>query len=104
LPNIGGDMRVVESEVADLSNVNRYLLLRGDEDKRAKIDVLRDSSTTSLRITGVPQRFTEETREQLRPLRERVLVGVDDIPSRWRVQEEWPRASSSARRTTTKRS
>jgi hypothetical protein len=90
LPNIGGDMRVIESEVTDLSNVNRYLQLRGDEDKRAKIDVLRDSSTTSLRITGVPQRFTKETRERLRPLRERVLVGVDDIPSRWRVQEEWP--------------
>jgi molybdopterin/thiamine biosynthesis adenylyltransferase len=90
LPNIGGDMRVIESEPADLSNVNRYLQLRGDEDERAKIDVLRDSSTPSLRITGVPQRFTEETREQLRPLRELVFVGVDDIPSRWRVQEEWP--------------
>jgi hypothetical protein len=90
LPNIGGDMRVIESEPADLSNVNRYLQLRADEGERAKIDVLRDSSTTSLRITGVPQRFTEETRHQLRPLRERVFVGVDDIPSRWLVQEEWP--------------
>ena len=90
LPNIGGDMRVIESEPADLSNVNRYLQLRGDEDEPAKIDVLRDSSTVSLRITGVAQRFTEETCEQLRPLRERVFVGVDDIPSRWRVQEEWP--------------
>jgi hypothetical protein len=89
LPNIGGHMRVIESEPADLSNVNRYLQLRGDEE-RAKIDVLRDSSTPSLRITGVPQRFTEETREQLRPLREPVFVGVDDIPSRWRIQEEWP--------------
>lgn len=90
LPNIGADMRVIESELADLSNVNRYLQLRGDEDERAKVDVLCDSSTTSLRITGVPQQFTEETRKQLRPLRERVFVGVDDIPSRWRVQEEWP--------------
>jgi molybdopterin/thiamine biosynthesis adenylyltransferase len=90
LPNIDGDMRVIESELADLSNVNRYLQLRGDDDERAKIDVLRDASTPSLRITGVPQRFTEETREQLRPLRERVFVGVDDIPSRWLIQEEWP--------------
>ncbi len=90
LPNIDGDMRAIESEPADLSNVNRYLQLRGDEEERAKIDVLRDSSTPSLRITGIPQRFTEETREQLGPLRERVFVGVDDIPSRWRIQEEWP--------------
>jgi hypothetical protein len=90
LPNIDGDMRVIESELADLSNVNRYLQLRGDEDEPAKIDVLHEASTPSLRITGVPQRFTEETREQLRPLRERVFVGVDDIPSRWLIQEEWP--------------
>jgi hypothetical protein len=90
MPNITGDMRVIESEFADLSNVNRYLQLRADEDERAKIDVLRDSSTPSLRITGVPERFTEETLEQLRPLRERVFVGVDDIPSRWLIQDEWP--------------
>ncbi len=48
LPNISGDVRVIESEPTDLSNVNRYLQLRGDEGERPKIDVLRDSSTQSL--------------------------------------------------------
>lgn len=90
IPNICGNMRVIEPELADMSNVNRYMQLRGDEDERAKIDVLRDSSTHSLQITGAPRRFTEETLEDLRPLRELVFLGVDDIPSRWRVQEEWP--------------
>jgi molybdopterin/thiamine biosynthesis adenylyltransferase len=90
MPKIDGDMRVIEPERTDLSNVNRYLQLRADEDERAKIDVLHDSSTRSLRITGIQRRFTDETRDQLVPLRPTVFVGVDDIPSRWLVQEEWP--------------
>jgi hypothetical protein len=34
-----------------------------------------------LTVTGIPERFDPDTAERIRPLRQRVLVRVDDIPS-----------------------
>ena len=83
-------MRVIEDQTAELSNVNRYALLRASEAGLDKIEQLEHAATGELQITGVRHLFTKETRERIVPLAERVVVGVDDVPARWRVQEECP--------------
>src|SRR5258705_13164523 len=42
-----------------------------------------------LKASAALERFSAESKAIL-PLRDRVLVGVDDIPSRWAVQAKWP--------------
>jgi hypothetical protein len=90
LADIDADIRVIERERADLTNLNRYNQLRGSDDDRRKIDVIAEGSTDNITITGVPMLFTEETRDAIVPLAERVVVGVDNIPARWWVQQEQP--------------
>jgi hypothetical protein len=89
-PDVTGAIRVIESEGLDLSNVNRYMLSRASLDGIAKTRMLERYSTPGLRIDGVPLRYDTESATQIGPLADRVLVGVDDIPSRWLVQRHAP--------------
>jgi hypothetical protein len=90
VPGLRTGLRVIEADAADLSNVNRYALLRASDNGLLKIDLLEAAATESLQIRGVNSLFTNENRPQLAPLTERVLVGVDDVEARWWVQEENP--------------
>jgi len=90
LADIDADIRVIERELADLTNVNRYSQLRASDNDRRKIDVLAEGSNINITITGIPRLFTEETRDAIVPLADRVVVGVDNIPARWWVQQEQP--------------
>jgi hypothetical protein len=84
-------IRVIDDDLAELSNVNRCPQICAS-DKRPKVDVLRDSSTTRLQISGEQSRFTADTAAHLSPLAEHIVVGVDDIPARWLVQQAAPDA------------
>jgi hypothetical protein len=90
IPGLRGSLRVIERQDAELSNVNRYSLLRASHDGADKLQLLRQVATEGLRIEGVNTLFTRTTRGDLLPLAARVLVGVDDIPARWWVQEAEP--------------
>jgi hypothetical protein len=85
-------VRILDDDTVALDNLNRGLQFRASdaEENRAKVDVLAESTTPTLSITGIPQRFTDENREQVLPLASHVLVGVDDVQARWRVQEAQP--------------
>jgi hypothetical protein len=81
---------VIEPDFADLTNLNRYmLLLRSHVGAQKAIDLEEVCAGTGLEITPAPERFGPETASSL-SLRDVVLVGVDDIPSRWVVQRTWP--------------
>jgi hypothetical protein len=54
------------------------------------VTLLEAASTDGFQITGVRTLFTKESREELLPLADRVVVGVDDIEARWWVQEADP--------------
>jgi len=54
------------------------------------VQVLADLAPERLRIDPVDVRVTDETIEDLVPLADHVIVGVDDIPSRWLVQRHAP--------------
>lgn len=90
LPDLGMQMRVIEPERHDLSNLNRYMLLRRSQSTELKIDALAHWQRPGVSITGIQSAYTPENRGQFLPLASRILVGTDDIPARWAVQREWP--------------
>jgi hypothetical protein len=90
IPGLHAHVRVIEEQHAELSNVNRYGLLRASHDGVSKVDQLEGAATADLEIEGVPILFTKNTRNSLLPLAQRVVVGVDDVEARWWVQEDNP--------------
>lgn len=90
LPDTTAELRVLDDDSGELSNVNRNMQQRASDGGKPKIEILARSSTSGLTIAGVNARFPETNREGILPLAERVAVGVDHIPARWWVQEEWP--------------
>jgi hypothetical protein len=90
VPDLRLSARIVEEQRAELSNINRYELLRASDDGRIKIEQLESVAARGVRIAGVRELFTKATRAGLLPLADHVLVGVDDVEARWWVQEDNP--------------
>ncbi len=90
VPRLLVQLRVVEEQPCELSNVNRYAVLRASDEGELKIDQLETTATSEIQIDGVPGLFTMDTRDALLPLADRVVVGVDDVEARWWVQAERP--------------
>lgn len=80
---------MIEDDIIDASNLNRYPLARRCRVGERKAELLASFATSDLKIESVLRRYTDEARATL-ALAPRVCVGVDDIPSRWRVQREDP--------------
>ncbi len=89
-PGAHGKVRVIEAEALDLSNINRYMLVLRRHVGMAKTKILESYAGGGLQVTGVPLRLEGRTIEEIGPLADRVLVGVDHIPSRWLIQREAP--------------
>lgn len=83
--------RVIEPETSDLSNLNRYMLLRRTYCGTRKIDDLASLDMGGIALSGVPMRYDERTINDIGPFAATVLVGVDHIPTRWLVQRARPR-------------
>lgn len=90
LPNVSGALAVTEPDTFDLSNLNRCAMLRRSVSQQPKGAVLSDYSTSTLKIAADPRRFEAPERERANTSGRVVLVGVDDIPTRWNVQDCQP--------------
>jgi molybdopterin/thiamine biosynthesis adenylyltransferase len=90
VPGLRAQIRVIEKQSADISNINRYSLLRTTDEHTDKVQLLEAAATDRIEINGVRTLFTKETRGGLLPLADRVVVGVDDVEARWWVQEAEP--------------
>lgn len=96
LPGTSADTRVLEPDPFELSNTNRYQISRlRDLDVgtigQLKISGLEDASRPpSFTISGVARRFEEATLAELLPLRDRVIVGADNLQARWLAQMHAP--------------
>jgi hypothetical protein len=90
IPQLSGRIRVFEPEHLDLSNLNRYVLARLSQVGMLKIDVLSRWQRSDLSIQGHALRLDQASIDDVAPLARRVLVGTDDIPSRWFVQRQLP--------------
>jgi hypothetical protein len=89
VPNVRGYGRVADAERLDLSNANRYALMRLADIGMLKTDQLARLLAPNIDLLPVPERFAGSGLLRNR-LHNRVLVGVDDIPTRWKAQEESP--------------
>ena len=86
IPSLRGRLHVIDDDMASVSNLNRYPLLRRENLGRPKVEVLADFGGDRLAIHPISRRFDDRSVADLLPLADKVLVGVDDIPSRWLVQ------------------
>lgn len=91
VPGVEGRARVIEPDTADISNLNRYMLLQRSRLKELKaLDLAAILAGSGLTIEAVPKRYEPSQLRSLLPLAASVLVGVDHIPTRWLVQRAAP--------------
>jgi molybdopterin/thiamine biosynthesis adenylyltransferase len=86
-----GRLRLIDADHGELTNLNRYPLLRRSNLGMAKVEILAGYSSERLNIEPLELRFDQASIDRVGPLAAKVVCGVDDIPSRWLVQEMGPR-------------
>lgn len=95
IADVTGTARVIEPERGDLTNLNRYAFLRRSRLTHEKATDLAmwgiSGMLGGLRVMPVIARYDAVVARTVAPLESHVLVGVDDIPTRWLVQSEHPR-------------
>lgn len=85
-PDITGHLRFYDDDTLEVSNLNRYALMRQQDIDTPKTQLLERFSTDSLALTGILRRYDEHTTSSA----PRILVGADDIPVRWTAQRRQP--------------
>jgi ThiF family protein len=94
IPGVSGRARIVEPEQSDITNLNRYaLLLRSDVGTfkaQHLVSMAESGLLGGISLKAVDVRYDRAAADSIGPLAPRVLVGVDDIPSRWLVQSQKP--------------
>lgn len=90
VPQISISGRVFDDDETGSTNLNRNMLSIARDVGIAKVDVVAEKCRSAIQLRPVPSRFTEKS-NAAGVLAPRVLVGVDDIPSRWTVQKLFPR-------------
>lgn len=87
IPQVSGAIRVIEHDTYDYTNHNRCMLMTSTSPGQRKAVDVAAFRTERLRIMPITSSFQEAQHTgMLGPLAERVIVGVDDIPTRWDVQ------------------
>lgn len=90
IPGLKGHARVIEPDTTHISNLNRYaLLLRSTSDLPKAKHLATLFHGSGLTIDPLDIRYDQSTSKVLLPAPS-VLVGVDDIPTRWHVQRANP--------------
>lgn len=88
-PDIQMRGRVFDNDLTGQSNLNRNMLTLTGDIGSSKVEIISERCGSKLHLRPIAHRFTSETSE-VDNLAPRVLVGVDDIPSRWNVQRDAP--------------
>jgi hypothetical protein len=79
LPHVSGTCRVLDEDISEAGNRNRNMLLMPCHLRHPKVQVFEEFGG-ELKVKGLPRHFRETDVASLAP---RVVVGVDDIPTRW---------------------
>jgi hypothetical protein len=87
LPGVNGEAQIFDDDFAEISNLNRYALLLFSHLSSRKVDHLAGLDLGQLWVRPIPQRF--EAGISVGANRS-ILVGADDIPTRWVAQRSWP--------------
>jgi hypothetical protein len=91
VPSLAAVVRVIEPQRSELTDLNRYGCSRRSQIGDLKTEILARLSTPLFTITGEPMAFDEQSALTLGPLAPRVIVGTDNVPSRWVVQKQRPK-------------
>jgi hypothetical protein len=84
-----GCLDVVEPQVLNGTDLNRYVLGFPADLGRAKMELVWNAGATSLGFTAYGVEYQEFRESAMLPLKI-ALVGVDNHPARWAVQGDWP--------------
>ncbi len=90
IPAVTAKGRIIEPDMADLSNLNRYMLLLRSGCETPKAHDLAQMLAGGLRFQPLPQRYEPALLDSIAPIAPTVVVGVDHIPTRWAVQQAMP--------------
>lgn len=85
--NIRARARIVEPQAYDVSNLNRYAMMRRSDMGHAKASHLAQLSLEGIKVIPIAERYDEILHGTFGPLAPNVLLGADHIPSRWLVQQ-----------------
>lgn len=85
MPGLAGEIGVMDDDRSDLTNLNRNALLRRSAVGALKVDDLASHARAAITLAPRPRRFVAGE-----ALARQVLIGVDDIPSRWTAQATEP--------------
>lgn len=88
IPDVSGDLRAFDSERSDVSNLNRYSLLRLSDVGSVKVYQLARMGVKDISVTPLAHRFDPENESGCALYAPRVLAGVDHIPTRWAIQRQ----------------
>lgn len=91
VPGLAAAVRVIDADTGEVTNLNRYALLRRSLLGAAKVRVLAGYSSEALTIKPLALRLDGSNGNEIGALAPSVVCGVDDIPSRWVVQRMSPR-------------
>jgi hypothetical protein len=90
IPAVNGRGRIIEPDTSAISNLNRYMLLLRSQLEGSKARDLAELLGNGLRFEPIDQLYEPELLKTIAPLAPTVVVGVDDIPTRWVVQQAKP--------------
>ena len=90
IPGVTSQGRIIEPDNAELTNLNRYMLLLRSRVNASKALDLVQMLGEGLHFQPLLERYDARLHERIAPLSSTVVVGVDDIPTRWLVQEAKP--------------
>jgi hypothetical protein len=85
-----GAGRILDSDQGDLTNMNRNVLVLLSDTGDLKVDVLAQAFRGSISLQALPMSYDQVSAPHIGALAQRVVVGVDHIPTRWVVQGRWP--------------
>jgi len=84
-PSVRMSGRIFDDDITADSNMNRNMLSVRADIGTAKAQLVADICADRFQFQAIRSRFTG-TGTEIGDLASRVLIGVDDIPSRWQVQ------------------
>lgn len=85
VPGLTGSGRIFDEDISEDSNRNRNMLLLSDWVTERKVDLI--ASMSPVPITPIGRHFVRTDVSNVAP---RVLVGVDDVRTRWLLAEAGP--------------
>lgn len=89
---VNGIARILDDDCLDLSNSNRNALVTLPiVGQIKKVDALARIDLGDLVVAPIAERYSGDKTPGIDQLASYVLVGVDDIPTRWAVQRQMPK-------------